>query len=74
MLKKIAFNKIKNIWKIKNLVSKNEKGVFSLKTNNILEYTFGFPKIDSYWVTVVFDRNSWGTISCIQRFDSIQNV
>ena len=51
-----------------------KKGVFSLKTNNILEYTFGFPKIDSYWVTVVFDRKSWGMISCIQRFDSIQNV
>ena len=55
-------------------MSKNEKGVFSLKTNNVLEYTCGFPKIDSYWVTVVSDRKSWGTISCIQRFDSIQNV
>ena len=51
-----------------------KKIVFSLKTNNVLEYTCGFPKIDSYWVTVVSDRKSWGTISCIQRFDSIQNV
>ena len=55
-------------------MSKNEKGVFSLKTNNVLEYTCGFSKIDSYWVTVVSDRKSWDTISCIQHFDSIQNV
>ena len=55
-------------------MSTNEKEVFSLKTNNVLEYTCGFPKIDSYWVTVVSDKKSLVTISCIQRFDSIQNV
>ena len=40
-----------------------------LKSNdNILEYTCELPKIDSYCVTVVSDRKSWGTISCIKHF------
>ena len=74
MLKKSFSIKLKTFGKLKIKFQKNEKGVFSLKTNNVLEYTSGFLKIDSYWVTVVSDRKSWATISCIQRFDSIQNV
>ena len=45
---------------------KNEKCF--LETNNILEYTCEFSKIDSYYVTVVSDRKSWGMINCIKRF------
>ena len=37
-----------------------------------LDYTGEFSKTDSYCVTLVSDRKSWGTISCIKRFESIQ--
>ena len=74
MLKKSFSIKLKTFGKLKIKCQKNEKWVFSLKTNNVLKYMYGFSKIDYYWVTIASDRKSWGTISCIQCFNSIQNV
>ena len=65
MLKKLLSIKLKTFEKLKIKCQKMKKWVFSLKTNNVLEYTCEFSKIDSYWVTVVSDRKSWDTISCI---------
>ena len=39
-----------------------------------LDYTCEFPKMDSYCVTVVSGRKSWGTISRIKYFDCIRDI
>ena len=38
------------------------------------DYTCEFPKMDSYYVTVVSGRKSWGTICRIKYFDCIRDV
>ena len=38
------------------------------------DYTCEFSKTDSYCVTLVSDRKSWCTISCIKYFDSVITV
>ena len=38
------------------------------------DYTCEFPKMDSYYVTVVSGRKSWGTIGHIKYFDYIRDV
>ena len=41
-------------------------------SNDNLDFTCEFSKMDSYCVTIISGRKSWGTISCIKCFDSIQ--
>ena len=40
----------------------------------LLDYTCEFPTMDSYCVTLVSGRKSWGIINRIKCFDSIQSV
>ena len=43
-------------------------------SNDDLDFTREFPKMDSYCVIVVSGRKSWGTISGIEHFDCIRDV
>ena len=43
-------------------------------SNDDLDFTYEFSKMNSYHVTLVSGRKSWGTISSIKRIDSIQDV
>ena len=43
-------------------------------SNNDLDFTREFSKMDSYCVTIVSSRKSSGTISGIKHFDCIRDV
>ena len=45
------------------------------KINNVFsDFTCEFPKMDSYYVTVVSGEKSWGTICRVKYFDCIRDV
>ena len=42
--------------------------------NDDLNFTCEFMKMDSYCVTIVSGKKSWGTIGHIKHFDCIRDV
>ena len=73
-----VFNEIlyKNSYFIlKRYLIKNAENEF--RQNKFLmfsDYTCEFPRMDSYYVTVVSGRKSWGTICHIKYLDCIRDV
>ena len=61
---------------LKKIFNKNAENEF--RQNKFLKMlsdcTCEFPKMDSYYVTVVSGRKSWGTIGRIKHFDCIRDV
>ena len=45
-----------------------------ISNKTILECSHEFPTMDSYCVTLVSGRKSWGTINCIKYFDRIRSI
>ena len=69
-----VFNEI--LFYLKVIFNKNVENKFRQNKFLImfLNYICEFPKMDSYYVTVVSGRKSWGTICRIKYFDFIRDV
>ena len=61
---------------LKKIFNKNAENEFRQNRFLIIfsDYTCEFSKMDSYYVTAVSGRKSWGTIGRIKYFDCIRDV
>ena len=74
-----VFNEIlyKNSYFIlKRCLIKNAEDEFRQNKSLIMfsDYTCEFPTMDSYYVTLVSGKKSWGTINCIKYFVRIRSI